>query len=86
MTGPAKTAALATDIAADADPFSRARRISVIARAQGTLPTALSLLRREALRELRVARHSASVIAEQVGITRGRVFQLTRTAVEESSP
>jgi hypothetical protein len=85
VTGPGRTASLAADIAADADPFSRARRISEVARAKGTLPTALSVLRQEALRELRTARHSARVIAEQVGITRSRVFQLTRPAAGQES-
>jgi hypothetical protein len=59
-------------------PFDRAALITELARACGTLPKALSDLRKAALDEARAARHSARTIADRVGISRARVFQLTR--------
>lgn len=61
--------------------FDRAARITQFGRSVGTLPPILADLRRQALVELRAARHSAGVIAARVGIARARVFQLTKGGV-----
>lgn len=59
-------------------PFRRAALITQLARQCGTLPTALAEIRRAALVEAR-ARGSAAAIATRVGLSRARIFQLTRT-------
>jgi len=71
----------AADIAAIPCPFQRAALVTKIARRCGTLPRSLYELRRAALLEVR-AHHSLAVIGARVGLSRGRIFQLTR---QESS-
>lgn len=76
----------AEDVAAIDDPFQRIKAINEVARRCGTLPTALHRLRRADLVALRARRDtdgrplfSAGAIAERVGLSRPRIFQLTKT-------
>ena len=73
------------EMASVTDPFQRAALITEMARRCGTLPRALFQIRRDALAELRQAEHSARVIAERVGLSRSRVFQLTRPAAAQEA-
>lgn len=78
MTGPSLTAApTADEIRAITCPIERAKTITEVARRVGTLSSLLHGFRRQALSEAR-QRHSAGQIAIRVGMSRGRVFQLTR--------
>lgn len=75
------------DIEAIDCPLKRTKAITEIARRCGTLPTALYRLRRTDLLALRRERdeagrprYSAGSIAIRVGLSRARIFQLTRAA------
>jgi len=67
----------AADIAAIECPFERAALVTQIARRCGTLPRSLYDLRVAALLEVRRS-NSLGEIAKQVGLSRARIFQLTR--------
>lgn len=60
-------------------PVDRARQVSSLARRIGTLPPPLAAVRRQALVEARAAGHAVVLLAARVGLTPGRVSQLTRT-------
>lgn len=63
------------ELAAVGCPIDRARRVTGIARANGTLPPQLAALRRAALIEASVG-HSITELARTVGLTPGRICQL----------
>ncbi|GAA2347118.1 hypothetical protein GCM10010170_034420 [Dactylosporangium salmoneum] len=63
-------------------PVERAAAITRVARRCGTLSPELYELRRLALAEART-KHSAGAIARLVGLSRARVFHLTRPATPE---
>jgi len=67
----------AAEIASITDPIERAERISRVAQTFGTLPGALAKLRVEALAEARAAGHAVAALAAWVGLSPGRISQLT---------
>jgi len=79
MTSPAPTLAAAPsadEVAAVECPVERAQLLSQLARTFGTLPSALAVLRRETLLELRATR-PVSVVAQLTGVSPGRISQMT---------
>lgn len=84
----------ADDIAAIGCRFKRVATVTQIARQFGTLPNPLYRLRRADLVQIRAEKDpdtgrsvwSAAAIAARVGLSRARVFQLTRPAAEEARP
>lgn len=82
MRVPAPTLATAPtveELAAVACPIERARLVTAFARACGTLPGALARLRQA---DLTTARRTTKVVvlAGKVGVSVGRICQLTSTA------
>ena len=74
---PDPTISTATDLATVSCPIDRARRVTGIARAYGTLPPQLAAMRRAALIEASEGRSlSLTELARRIGLTPGRVCQL----------
>jgi N-acetylglutamate synthase/N-acetylornithine aminotransferase len=79
QTAPAPNSTTTTvlDLATVTCPIDRARRVTGIARANGTLTPQLAALRRAALIEASGARSlSLTELARRVGLTPGRICQL----------
>jgi len=75
----------AEELAAIECPVDRARRVSAVARQYGTLPGYLAELRRAALIRARQAGHTISYLACEIGLSKGRISQLTRTDADDSA-
>ena len=71
------TAPSADEVAAIPCPFRQVAVITEVARRCGTLPPVLAALRRAALAECRT-RASVGKTSHRVGMSRSRIFRLTR--------
>lgn len=58
-------------------PVEVARRIGVVARTCGTLPTWMAEMRRAALIEARAAGHTTDWLAARLGMARARIYTIT---------
>ena len=89
MTNPAPTLAGAPtveELTAVTDPIERARRITLVARAAGTLPRALAALRDAAVAEARGTTNTVATLAAQIGLSPARISQITsRTTRTEAT-
>lgn len=77
MTQRPAPAGICAELAALTSPVDRAAAVTVVARAKGTLPGNLADLRRAALLEARAAGVKVSDLARRVGLSPGRISQLT---------
>lgn len=84
MTRPPLGTAPAADDLVALPPLERAAAITRLVETYGTLPSGLSELRKTSLREARDAGHKVIAIARRVGLSRGRVSQLSQPAGTES--
>lgn len=86
MTGPTlDDAPTVDDLLAIECPIRRAALITEFGRKAGTIPGPLARLRIKALRSARFEMEkSAGYIAAHVGLSRARIFQLTKPAGTES--
>lgn len=87
ITAPKLAAApTAAELSAVTCPVDRARRITAISRACGTLPRHLADLRRAALNEARALPLPVGHIAAQVGLSQARISQLTTPPTRTGTP
>lgn len=85
MAHPPLGTAPAVDQLAGVDcPIECAAAITRLVRTYGTLPVHLSNLRKEKLRQARKEGHKVIAIARRVGLSRGRISQLSQPAGTES--
>lgn len=81
---PLGTAPAADELAAVDSPIECAAAITRLVKTYGTLPKYLSDLRKKKLRQARNEGHKVAAIAHRVGLSRGRISQLSQPAGTET--